>query len=334
MTDRDGSSGDESRSPDGSRSGDERRSGVGRTADEQAIAAMFTSLVQGAPPSEVSPFQVIRLARDEVRAAGDRRARRLKIGRNVLLAAAFAAVVVLVAPHLGSSSTGEATAASSASSAAAGTSAASAPAAGAAAVGAPAASAPAASSSSAAGSAAASGAGSASASASSNQAGEASSSAASSGGAAAGAPAPMPAGAIPLVPTVTSTVAGQCPMLPASLVAGVRAAFPTGYFGAPVAVSRCAGLFGATLSAPRHADTLTIVVRRAAVGECRGAVASDCSPVAGEPGVYRTLTAGPAGTIWVYGRGLEVQLFGAGFQISALPDRLIAAGRAVVSTLG
>ena len=78
---------------DSVRDGDEGIS----AADERAMHDLFASLVADAPASKVSPLDVVRLGRREARDALDTRIHRFKVLRNVLVAAAFAAVAALTA---------------------------------------------------------------------------------------------------------------------------------------------------------------------------------------------------------------------------------------------
>src|ERR1700712_2301700 len=80
---------------------DDDRSEREPTADEQALTALFAALVQDSPPSEVSPEAVIEQALQDHDAALDQRIKRLKLGRNLLIAAGFAGLVVIFVPKLG-----------------------------------------------------------------------------------------------------------------------------------------------------------------------------------------------------------------------------------------
>src|SRR4051794_26450601 len=81
--------------------GDESLHGADPTADGRALAALFASLVQDAPASELSPEKVIELGKKEHNRALDQRIKRGKYGRNLLLAAALAALAAIVLPKLG-----------------------------------------------------------------------------------------------------------------------------------------------------------------------------------------------------------------------------------------
>lgn len=348
-------------------------------ADERAMTDLFASLVADAPASEVSPLDVVRLGRREAREALDTRIRRFKVLRNVLVAAAFAALVVLIVPHLGSGSSSS-TAASSAG-------AASVPAAAASAVRQPAGSAPARSGAAvagggAAGSAASDGGSSGGAAAGSAPAGSAAaagsdgsnagstsaaagstSAAAASAAMTSGAPAPAPApGAAPTPDSAkalsasgsAASAAGRsgpvtpgtesvvpCPPLTARSVGAVRSAFPAGYLGPAAAGSGCrthgaagAGT-GASLAFAAHpAAKLTVTAVRAAPGACRPV---GCELRSGTTDVYEAVPAGPSGGIrvWVYGNGDEVMLRTSGtFAGAPSAEQLVAAGRAVIRTLG
>lgn len=360
---------------DSVRDGDEGIS----AADERAVNDLFASLVADAPASEVSPLDVVRLGRRAARDALDTRIRRFKVLRNVLVAAAFAALVVLIVPHLGSGSSSS-TAASSAG-------AASVPAAAASAVRQPAGSAPAPQQSGAAvagggaaGSAASDGgssggaaagsapAGSAAAAGSDGSNGGSTSAAAGSTSAAApsaamtsGAPVAAPGAAPtpdsakalsasssaasaagrsgPVTPGTESVV--PCPPLTARSVVAVRSAFPAGYLGPAAAGSGCrthgaagAGT-GASLAFAAHpAAKLTVTAVRAAPGACRPV---GCELRSGTTDVYEAVPAGPSGGIrvWVYGNGDEVMLRTSGtFAGAPSAEQLVAAGRAVIRTLG
>src|ERR1700712_4576706 len=99
---------------------DDDRSEREPTADEQALTALFAALVQDSPPSEVSPEAVIEQALQDHDAALDQRIKRLKLGRNLLIAAVFAGLVVIFVPKLGHlSSTATSSVSSSAASSAA-----------------------------------------------------------------------------------------------------------------------------------------------------------------------------------------------------------------------
>ncbi len=82
--------------------------------DEEALTAMFASLVQDSPASEVSPERVLELAGSAQDAALERRIKRLKLGRNLLVAAVLVGLVVFVVPKLGHSSTASSATSSSA----------------------------------------------------------------------------------------------------------------------------------------------------------------------------------------------------------------------------
>lgn len=325
-----------------------------KTPDERALAALFASLVEHSPPSEVSPLEVIKLGTREKDADLDRRVRRLKVGRNVLVAAVIAGVVVLVVPHLGggSSSTSAANSNASASSSSsevraaaaasgsAGSSGFSSVQSGSAAGGAipgPAAGSSAAGTSSAAAAAsAASGTSSAPAGspAGSARTGSApASSAASSGGASSGSGAAL--SATDGQPHDTSATA--CAVLPGKAVAAVRAVFPAGNFGAAAAVPGCQSRYGVQLPIPADTGTLlTIIVKRASPGSCdlRTGLDAVCSPVAGSPNVFRQKIPGPTTKLWVYGQGYQILLETADPGLAASVDKLIAAGRAVITSLG
>ena len=310
-------------------SSDDDSDEAGRSADEQALAALFASLVADSPPSEVSPEEIIELGKNEHNSALDRRIKRLKLGRNLLLAAALAALVALVVPKLGHSSSSTASSSSSAAAAAA-PSAAAAP-------------------TSAAASAASGGADAAGAgiSAISSAAAPAQSYAAASGapanpapinsapassasaGSAAAAAAPTPG------PKEPGTAAG-CALLPTKALAAARAALPAGEFGtikAPAGCTGGSGATGATLTNPAG-RVLSISASRAPAGACTEAAAAVCSPVPGAPDVYQHTNASTT-TIWVYGQGYQVVLTRSGGPATVAERAdLIAAGRAISKVLG
>jgi len=329
-------------------------------ADEQALVALFASLVQDAEPSGLSPLKVQELARNEARLATGQRERRFRITRNVLVAAVLAAAVVWVFPRLlpesGSSTTAGSSSASAATSAAA-------PVASVADAPPPAAATRAAAPSSAAAgssgrvggalgegtddretSASAPGqgagqvtSGSASAASSAAAASVPASGAASGSAGAGAAPTPVSSAMSSAAATPDAgSAAGGCRLLPGNAIAAVRAAFPAGYFGAATRVSTCGG-YGAQLNAGSpEAVSVVVLVRKAPAGACRtsrSGVACPEEPVAA--GVFRTMTAGGAPQIWVYGGGYEVFLSVAGrFPPKVEPDRLVAAGRRVIEALG
>lgn len=334
------------------------RTGDVGAADEQALVALFAALVQDAEPSGLSPLKAQELARNEERRANGQRTRRLRITRNVLVAAVIVAVLVLVFPRLlpesGSTTAGVASSSASAAMSAA------APVASAAAAPPPAAATRAAApSSAAAGSSGRVGGAlgegtddrenSASAGPQRGAGTSAAASAASSGAAASGGPVPTSAPASSGVLAGAAGTAGSsamssdaggsaggCRLLPGKSIAAVRAAFPAGYFGAAARVSTCGG-YGAQLNAGSpEAVTVVVLVRKAPAGACRTARSGGACPE--EPvaaGVFRRMTAGGAPQTWVYGGGYEVYLNVAGrFPPKVEPDRLVAAGRSVIEALG
>ncbi len=293
--------------------------------DEQALAAAFAALVEESPPSEVSPLAVIRLAMQQQR---ERTARRLRIGRNVLLAAVFVAAVVVVVPRLGHSSSTEAASSSSRAYAPYAPYAAAGSADQSAGSGTPA---PVAGDAPTAGS-------SAPAAAAGSSTSAAGSSAAASGGlslpaaGSAAAAASAVAGRAPTVAPHTAQPASGCAVLPAKAAAAAKAAFPPGTFGATTTAPGC-DLYGATLApATPGGTTVTVRVRKAATGRCLH-LAVPCAPTAGH--AYQRAAAGSAPTVWVYGNGYEVALTSTGGpDDAAVAARLVAAGHAVIAALG
>src|SRR4051794_20556256 len=110
--------------------GNEDAAGHGPMTDEQALTALFASLVADPPPSQLSSEDVIRVAIQEQHRGQVQRSRQLKFGRNLLVAAAFVALlVVVVAPQLRHTSSQTAVSSSAASPASSAAAAAAAPAA-------------------------------------------------------------------------------------------------------------------------------------------------------------------------------------------------------------
>ena len=275
--------------------------------DEEALTAMFASLVEDSPASEVSPDRVIQLAGGEQDAALERRIKRLKLGRNFLLVAVLAGFVAIVVPKIGHSSS-ESSAPSSSSAAApaaapvpaasaAGSAAASAASAPAAAASVPAA----APGAPASGSAASDGPtpGGSSPAGTSAQAAESAAAAPASGAASAAAGGGLPS------PTAASS--SGCSLLPPKAVLAVRAQFPAGYFGPATLPAECTGLYGATMeSRAPNRGPLHIDVTRAGAGSCREAVPA-CTPLAGARGAYQQATPGLGSPVYVYGNGYQVE---------------------------
>lgn len=314
---------------------DDRAAGGGpglSASDEKALTDLFASLVADGPASEISPLAVIKLGRIDQRTALDAKIKRFKVLRNVLVAAAFAALVVLIVPHLGARSAESAASSSSASVAAA-------PAAAASkdyralVTGSPAGSA-------AAGGAAAGGAAAPQARASS--AGSESPASAAAAMSAAAAPAPTNGGvrpdtaAAPSGVLAPSAAGARCPPLSAGSLAAVRATFPAGYFGAATAATDCAGsgsnrpVAGSVLTintSPGAALVVTVV--RAATGAC---VPAGCVR---RPSPDADTYLAPAGSsVWVYGNGYQVLLETNGKLVRPLGiDQLVTAGRAVITAL-
>jgi hypothetical protein len=284
-------------------------------ADQQALTDLFASLVADAPAFEVSPLEIVELGRIEQRHALDSRVKRFRVVRNLAVAAAVVAMVVLIIPHLGSSSS-ESTAAASSSSSAAAASGSPSPQAGVA----------------AAGSAAGSGNASGSAAGSEAESAGGTSAAAASGAMSAAAPAAVAGSS-------ASTSGAGCPMLPARALEAFETAFPIGYYGRVTPDSSAAPcvLFESRLPVVKQNETVTVAVRRAAVGACRQA---GCEPVAGQPGVYGgDASAGPGvlvvGPFYVYADGYEVAVVSQRTvsPIGASFDQLVAGARAVLGTL-
>lgn len=307
--------------------------------DEQALTDLLASLVADAPAGQISPLEIIKLGRIDRRRALDTRIKRFKVLRNVLVAAAFAGLVVLIVPHLGASSSESAVASSRSSSRSSSTPAP-------AAAGPGAASAPFAASgseeegvagagSAAAASGVASGAMSAAASAptrsgaarpdvvtTSGDSGQSSGHAADSSAASAASGAPAVSGV-------------RCAPLSAGSLVAVTSVFPAGSFGPATAATGCAES-GANLpfagslltSTARPGATLVVTVGRAGTGAC---VPVGCVR---RPGANADAYAAPAGSVWVYGNGFQVLLETSGkFVRPPTVDELVDAGRAVITTL-
>lgn len=335
-------------------------------ADERALRRMFAALVQDAEPSELSPLAIQRQARSEQGSTADRRARRLRYTRNVLIAAVFAAVVAVVLPHLGGSGSTTAASGSSSSSSAASAAASSggAEVSGAAAgsysgmaAGAGAASTSAAARAPAANSAAASGAASSApaaggdaaaggAPAGSSAAGSAASSGAMSSGAmsssAAAAPAAPSAGATSSdassaggassaaassAAAAGSASRGPCLSVPARALADVRAAMP-GYGGA-IRIASCA-LQDSIGPATGRA---TFTVLRSGPASCGVSVTACPAPPGAGARIGGTTDAyaHPGGVLVTGRRGLVVTVT----STAGGPDReaLIAGARALLKTV-
>ena len=322
--------------------------------DEQALTELFAALVADAPASSASPLELIKLGRIEQRRALDARIKRFKVVRNVLVAAALAALVVLIVPHLGSGSA-ESTAASSSSSSAAATFAAAGGSApqqgGEVAAGSAASNAPVESGAASAGSSAA-----AAASGAASSAGPAGPAISSPSAMSSGAAAPNASGATrgevsrssstsasAAATSAPASSAAGCPALPAEALASFEAAFPAGYFGpvlSPFAQSsgpntRCS-LFESRLPVVKQGVTVFVAVRRAPVAVCGIA----CRPRPGQAGTYVGDSGGPLAylsPLYVYADGYEVAVFTTRTGPSPVGptfEQLAAGARAVIKTLG
>lgn len=336
----------------------ERRNDDVSPADEQALTALFASLVADAEPSELSPLEVQRLA-IAGRQRSDTRSARRRIARNVLLAAAVFAAALLVLPRLiQSSPSATATAGASRSSAtvAAGSPTSAAP------------SAPfaAASATSAASASAAAGSGTGAAGAAGDAAGRApvasgpassapvngpditeASSAASSGGAAstgsasssagssaASAPASSAASSAAATPSAAGSsaagatsgsvpAASTCPALPAGAAVAVRRALPATYRGSTVSVAGCAVVVSGSAGHP----AIKLLVAPSAPGSCAGQ--STCDRADGAGGYLGRSGAVPV--VYVYGKGVVVTIHPTAGQ----PDsrQLIGLARALLTAV-
>ena len=342
-------------SGDGSGDGDIRAGGSGdggslggsgdiSAQDQQALTDLFASLTADAPPSEVSPLRIVKLGNAERNESIDRRIRRLKIVRNVAVAAAIATVVVLAVPKILGNSTSDSASAPAQNAPAAAASAAPAAsipvaaagsvsdpnlsgefavqgsteassAAAASGAAAPAASAPAASAPAAPPSAAAAASSAASFAASSAGSGTASSAAAASSGAA-------------------SSAAGEsCDATSTRTEVAVRAALTANAL-ALAGLSECSDRKQlapepTSSTAGTSENAVLVNVRKAPPSACGTTAPVTCHAVTGASGAYRTTSGELA--VWVYGKGYEVYLQ----PVIGGPsiDRLISAGRAVIKAL-